>query len=130
MMPRRKSKDQPLPPTPLDTRKRALQEEEAKLRAEIARKQKMIEEAPRRAAEAARRRQEEFIQRKSRTEARFGSPAALRDPRFGYELNAGAPARQKTLRKHRNQGMFTFFLLLLVLAGVIAWLYFKVIRGA
>ena len=115
--------------SPLDAKKRDLVEQEQKLHQEIARRQQIIADAPRLAEEAARRRRDELIQRKSRTEARFASPVALNDPRYGFECNASAPPRQKTLRKHQNQGMFTFFVLVLVLAGVLYWLYYKMVLG-
>jgi hypothetical protein len=122
------SKQSPKIVTPLDARKNDLAAQEARLHDEIARRQKLIAEAPRLAEQAARRRREELIQRKSRGEARFGSPLALADKRFGYEANAATPSR--SLRKHRNQGMFTFFLLCVVLAAVLVWLYTKVIGAA
>jgi len=116
--------------SPLEIQKRRLAEEEAKLQAEIARRERLIDEAPRIAEEQKKRQREEYLQRVSRTEARFGTRGAtLHDPRFPYELNVAAAARQKTLRKHRNQGMLTFFVLCLILALVIYWLYYTVIRG-
>jgi hypothetical protein len=52
----------------------------------------------------------------------------LHDPRFPYELNVAAAARQKTLRKDRNQGMLTFFVLCIILGIVLCWLYYSVLR--
>jgi hypothetical protein len=43
-------------------------------------------------------------------------------------LNVAAAARQKTLRKDRNQGMLTFFVLCIILAIVLCWLYYAVLR--
>ncbi|MDB6154374.1 MAG: hypothetical protein JWL90_2827 [Chthoniobacteraceae bacterium] len=113
--------------SPIDAQKRALAEQESKLGEEIARRQKLIEEAPRLAEQAARRRREELIQRKSHSEARFAPPRALADPRYGYQATVNTPARP--LRKHRNQGMFTFFALCIVLAWVVFYLYTKVLHG-
>ena len=115
----------PLGTSAIDTKKRVLAEQEEKLHREIARRQKLIADAPRIAEESARRRRDELIQSKSRNESRFKSPVALNDPRFGYEFNVSVPAQQKTLRKHRNQGMFTFFILVLILGGVLFSLYCK-----
>jgi hypothetical protein len=116
--------------SPLDAQKRRLAEEEVKVQAEIAQRERLIDEAPRIAEEQKKRQREEYLQRVSRTEARFGTRGAtLHDPRFPYELNVAAAARQKTLRKHRNQGMLTFFVLCVILAVVICWLYYTVIRG-
>ncbi len=111
----------------LDAKKRALGEQQAKLDAQIAKRQKLIDDAPRIAEEANKKRREAHLMRKNRAEARFGSPVALNDPRYPYD--ASIPVAPRGLRKHRNQGMYQFFLLCLVLAAVLCWLYFKVIRG-
>src|SRR6188474_1025053 len=107
----------PNPISPLDAEKRRLQEEAARLQAEMERKRKLIEEAPRLKAQAEKRRREELVTRASRTEARLGSPGALLDPRHGFEANVGAIVRTRKLRRERNQGMWTFFVLCLVLLG-------------
>ena len=130
-MARSRGKKSPPPAgSPLDEQKRRLAEEEARLQADIARQQRLIEEAPRLAEEKKKRQREEYLQRVSRTEARFGTRGpTLHDPRFPYELNVAAAARQKTLRKHRNQGMLTFFILCAILIAVLTWLYYTVTRG-
>ncbi len=120
-------KDKNRSASPIDAQKRALAEQETKLQQEIARRQKLIEEAPRLAEQAARRRREELIQRKSHSEARFAPPRALADPRYGYQATVNTPVRP--LRKHRNQGMFTFFVLCLVLVAVLFYLYTKVLHA-
>lgn len=119
-----------MPPSPLDAKKRELAETDARIKAEIARQEKVIAEAPRLAAEQKRQKREEFVRHISRTEARFGKRGnpTLADPRFPYELNVSVAAKQKTLRIHRNQGMLKFFILCLILAGVVCWVYFVVIR--
>lgn len=134
MRPPRRSPSKPAPkaqPSPLDAKKRELAEKDARIKAEIARRQKLIEEAPRIAAEQRRHQREEFVRHISRTEARFGTRGnpTLADPRFPYELNVSVAAKEKTLRKDRNQGMLKFFVLCLILAGVLCWVYFVVIRG-
>jgi len=126
----RSGRQNPNPITPLDAEKRRLQEEASRLQAEMERKRRLIEEAPRLKAEAEKRRREELVVRASRTEARLGSPGALLDPRHGYEANVGgAVARTRKLRRERNQGMWTFFVLCLILLGAIYWVYAVVIRG-
>ncbi len=115
--------------TPLDARQKALAEEEAKIRTEIERRQRLIEKAPEIAKEQARRRREEYVNRASRTEARPGSRVTLPDRRFNYELNAAIPARQKTMRAERRQGRLMFFFLLFVFAGLVYWLYYTVIHS-
>lgn len=118
----------PSPPSPLDAKRRALDEQQAKLQTEIARRKKLIEDAPKLAKEQERRRREEIVARASRTEGRHSTRGALHDPRFGYEVNVGAPAKVRRLKSERRQGMFTFFVLCLVLAGVLAWLYYTVFQ--
>lgn len=113
------------PDTPLTAKQRAIAEQEAKLRAQVERYQKLIEEAPKLAKERQRVQREQFINRASRTETRPGSRTSLPDRR--YDLNVGTPARQRRLRSERNRGRMTFFVLLLVLAGAVLWLYYTVI---
>jgi hypothetical protein len=119
------------PASPLEEKRRALEEAQEKLKAEIARRQKLIEEAPKIAEEQERLRRNEIIARKSRTEARFGTRTALHDPRFvGYEANVAVPSRPRRLKAERRQGMLTFFFLCIVLMLVLAWLYFTIFRNA
>ena len=118
------------PGSPLDTQKRALAEEQAKIQAEIEHKKRLIEEAPRRLAAQTKLRQEELVRRASRTDARFGSPSALLDPRHGGEANVGVVVRTRKLRKHQRQGMWTFFVLCAVFVGVLIWVYYAVLKPA
>lgn len=110
--------------TPIDVRQRAIQEQEAKLRAQMEKYQKLIEEAPKLAKERERARREQFITRAARTEHRIGSRAALPDNR--YELNVGAPVKQRKLRAERKRGRNTFFVLLFLLGIAVAYLYFTI----
>ncbi|HEV7403928.1 MAG TPA: hypothetical protein VGO11_13405 [Chthoniobacteraceae bacterium] len=124
---KRKGKEEPpAPDTTLDSKKKAMAAEEAKLRDQMERYQRLIENAPKLAKERERRRREQFVDRASRADHRPGSRAALPDRR--YELNPGAPARQKRLRAERNQGRLMFFILLLIFAGVVGWLYFSMMK--
>ncbi len=122
---RPQGKDKPNKSTPLDEKARALAETQAKLEAEIARQQRVIQEAPQRAKEIQQRRRDELINRASRTEARPGSRAALPDRRFS-ELNVVAPARQRGLRSERRRGRLMFFVLFVTLCGLVYWLYYTV----
>lgn len=109
--------------TPLDAEKRRLQEEASRLQAEMESKKRLIEEAPKLREKAEKQRREELVKRRSTTDVRFGRPGALRDPRYTLEANvatAGAPPR---LRKHRRQGMWTFFMLCAVLGVVVYWVW-------
>lgn len=120
------SNDRTRSSSPLDARKQALAEQEAKVNQAIARRQKLIEAAPKMAEEAARIQREELLKRKSSMDPRSGTRILI-DTRRVYEVAAEIPARP--LRKHRNQGMFTFFLLCIILAGVLFWLYCTMLRG-
>lgn len=112
------------PETPIDARQRAIAEQEAMLKAQVQKYQKLIEEAPKLAKERERARREQFISRASRTESRPGSRVALPDRR--YDINVGAPTRGPRLRAERNRGRMTFFILLLLLAASFLWLYFTI----
>ena len=120
----------PAPPvrggTPLDARQKLVAEQEAKLRAQMDKYQQLIENAPRLAKERAKAQREQFVTRAARTE-QTGRPRAAA-PSRRYELNAGAPAKERRLRAERNQGRMMFFVLLLVFAGVVAWLYITVLH--
>jgi hypothetical protein len=119
---KRKGKEEPeAPDTTLDSKKKAMAAEEAKLREKVERYQRLIENAPKLAKERERRQREQFVTRASRADHRPGSRAALPDRR--YELNPGAPARDRRLRAERNRGRMMFFILLLVFVGVVGWLY-------
>lgn len=114
--------------TALDTEKAAVAAEEAKLRAQMEKYQRLIEEAPKKAKAMARARQEQLVAQRSKIQQPQGrARAALPDRRF--ELNAGAPARERRLRVERNQGRMMFFILLLVFASVLAWVYFTVLHS-
>lgn len=116
--------------TPLDAEKRRLQEEASRLQAEMESKRRLIEEAPKLKEKAEKQRREELVKRRSTADVRFGRPGALHDPRYALEANVvGAALPGRRLRKHRRQGMWTFFVLCTVLAGVLYWVYAVVIRG-
>jgi hypothetical protein len=126
MLPKRRKpeKSKAKPTSPLADKARALGEQQDKLRAEIERRERLIKEAPQIAERRERQRREELIKRASRTDGRSGSRVALRDPRFGFELNAAMPARQKSLRAERRRGRFLFFVLLCTFAAVVYWAWF------
>jgi|GEM_PF-2193303 len=115
--------------TPLDAEKRRLQEEGTRLQAEMERKKRLIAEAPKLKERAEKQRREELVKRRSTTDVRFGRPEALVDPRYAFEANVGAAVQGRRLRKHRRQGMWTFFVLCAVFAAVLYWVYAVVIQG-
>jgi hypothetical protein len=128
MIPKRRlSGKPPVPPSPLDAKARALAETQAKLEAEIARQQQVIQDAPQRAKEMQQRRREELINRASRTDARPGSRVALPDRRYNEQLNVGVHARPR-LRSERRRGRLLFFVLLLTFSGLVYWFYYTVTR--
>lgn len=128
-MPRKsRPKQAALPLSPIEAQQQALREQQERILAEIERKKRQIEEAPKIAEQNAKRRREEIVRRASRTEARFGTPGALLDPRHVYEGNVGAHVRSRKLRKHRRDGMWTFFVLCAILACVLVWVYYTVLK--
>ena len=115
------------PGSPLDAKKRALAEQAAKVQADMEAQRRLIEEAPIRAAEQKKRRREELITRASRTD-RFGAGGALPDPRHSFNLQGEAPLPARKLRKHRRQGMWTFFVLCVIFLGVLFWIYSTMLK--
>jgi hypothetical protein len=109
--------------TPLSARQKAIAETEAKLKATVERYERLIEEAPKRAEAQKKAQREQFLKRAAQT-GRANSQAALVDSR--YELNAGAPAKMRKLKAEKARGRNTFFILLLVLAAAVFWLYYTV----
>ena len=122
MLPKRRPAPKEKIASPLDERARALAEQEAKLRAEMAKHERLIEKAPEIKKEQQKRQRDEFVNRASRNEGRTASRATLKDPR--YELNNTIPARQRSLRSERQRGRLLFFVLLMVFAAVAYWGYY------
>lgn len=89
--------------------------------------QTLIEQAPKLAEEQRRAHREQLVKRASHIDRRFGNGAALPDRR--YDLNVSIPARQRRLRHERNEGRLTFFILVIVFAAVVTWLYYTVTQG-
>lgn len=112
--------------TTLDAKRKAVAAEQAKILAQQALCQKLIEEAPRKAAELKRRQRDEYVTRVSSLNS-VGPRTALPDRR--YDLNAGTLPRQRRLRAERNRGRLMFFVLLIIFAAVIGWLYFTMLKG-
>ena len=123
MVPKRQTKPPQKSASPLDAKKQALADQENQIRAEMERRRKLIEDAPRIAEELQRKKREEHLRRKSRGVS-LNSPA-LSDPRY-LEANTASPARR--LRKDRNQGMLLFFVLLALLLAVLYWVYMRLLR--
>lgn len=127
MRPNRPRKNPALPASPLSAQRTALQERERQVQEQMARYEKLLEDAPKLAAQRQKERREEHINRSSRLEKRAGGVAQLPDRRF--EANIAAPAQHRRLRAERRQGRLMFFVLLLTLAASIFYLYYTVTRG-
>jgi hypothetical protein len=126
--PKRSSQDAALPASPIDAKQRALQEQEQKLKAQMEKMQKFVEEAPQRAADRQREQREELLRRAATMHKGPGS-AALIDRRTTLEANVAANAREKQMRVVRRQGRLTFLFLLIGLAAAIFYLYYTVTHG-
>ena len=129
MASKRPRKEKDTPSSPLDAKRRALAEQERKLREEIERRQRLIEEAPKIAREQEKRRREAIINRASRVEGNGNTRTALPDPRYAYEAQIATVGRGRRLKREQRRGMLTFFILLATFGAVVAWIYFSLIRG-
>jgi hypothetical protein len=101
--PRRNGKD-----SPIDSKQKALAEQEEKLRRRMQELQQMIEEAPRVAEEVQKRRRQELVIRAQPTR-RAESPNSLFDKR--YDANVLPRRRTKSLRAERQEARLKFFAL-------------------
>jgi hypothetical protein len=122
-----KKKDAPA--SPLDAKRKALLEHERKIAEQIARRERLIEEAPKLAKEQAKLRREEIVRRASRVEAGSNTRAALPDPRHAYEAQTITAGRGRRLKREQRRGMLTFFVLLAAFGCILAWVYFTLFRG-
>jgi hypothetical protein len=113
--------------TPLTAKQRALIEEEQRIKAEMERCSKFVEEAPKRAEKIQRDQREELIRRAATMHGGGGGSTRALDRRFGLDANV-APAERRT-RAERRQGRLMFFVLLLALAGAIFYFYYTVTHG-
>ncbi len=107
--------------TPLDAQKVSLVKEQERLKAEIQRNQKLIEEAPRLAEEARQKKRLQSIQAMSRVGSRGESPLAIRDPR--QKLRAD-PSPARPLRRERSKEKYVFLFLCAALLACLYYLYF------
>ncbi|MDQ6861105.1 MAG: hypothetical protein M3032_08120 [Verrucomicrobiota bacterium] len=106
--------------TPLNDKQAELALRENQLREKMAKLERMIEEAPRRAEEKSRRTREELIARAHEGGSRLDVSIALNDKRYSdAERYSG---RRVSLRKERREGRFVFLALVIALAIVVIWL--------
>ena len=106
--------------TALDQSKGDLARRESELRDEMAKLERMIEDAPRVAEELSRRQREELLMRANEGGSRLDVSLALQDKRYG--IAGGGPRRRGSLRKQRREGRIIFLVLLLALAVAVVWL--------
>lgn len=108
------------PGSPLDAKQQALGEQEAQLREQMLRLQRLIEEAPKLAEEEERRRREELISRASQGASRWESPAVIPDKRYDSTLTQ---PRRRSLKSEKAEVRRKFFVLCLVLAALALWVW-------
>jgi hypothetical protein len=115
-------------PSPIDAKQKKIEEQEAKLRAEISQCERVIKEAPVKAEQLKRIQREQAAARNAHIEGRFGPKGSLAGHRL--ELNAGMPAKHLRLRAERNRGRFLFFILLIVFCAAVFFLWITVTHNA
>ena len=106
--------------TPLNAKQEELARRESKLRDEMQKLERMIEEAPRVAEETSRRQREELLQRASEGRSRLDASIALQDKRWGDA--GGYNGRRVSLRKERREGRIIFLVLVIALGAAVLWL--------
>lgn len=111
--------------SPVDAKKREVQEREARIRAELDKARRFLDDAPRKKAEVERRQREELLQRSARV-SRIDGPVDHR--RLNNVTNAQAKP-QRRLRKERNHDQLMFFFLLTLFVIVIYWACNKLMHG-
>lgn len=106
--------------TPLTEKQQELAQQEAKLRADMQKLERMIAEAPRVAEEVSRRQREELLERASQESSRLDVSMALQDKRYGESRHSNG--RRRSLRKERREGRIIFLVLVVALAAAVLWL--------
>ncbi len=106
--------------TPLNQKQEELALAESKLREQMQKLERMIEEAPRLAEETSRRQREEILQRASEGGNRLDVSTALQDKRYGD--GAYERPRRGSMRKERREGRLLFLVLVVALTVAVIWL--------
>lgn len=102
--------------TALDLTKQQLAQEEAELRAQQEKLERLIADAPRVAEEEARKQREEL--------RRFAGAERTRlDVSLDRHLYEPSDRPTGTLRKHRRDGQIVFLVLVIALAVAVTWLF-------
>jgi len=109
--------------TPLDAKKRALMEQERKLREEVEKHTQFITEAPRKQEELQKRRREELITRSGKNIRRIDATTLLDRRNYEHRLNTSlAAGRPRMLKSEQKQARWLFFLLCTIFALLVAFL--------
>jgi hypothetical protein len=106
--------------TTLDLTKQQLAQEEAELRAQQEKLERLIADAPRKAEEEARKQREDMRQMAGAERTRLDVSLALGDKR--YHDYGGSDRPVTSLRKHRREGQIVFLVLAIALAVAVTWL--------
>lgn len=106
--------------TPLTEKQEELARLEAKLRDDMRKLERMIEEAPRVAEETSRRQREELLERATSERSRLDVSIALEDKRYGD--GGRYRGRRGALRRERREGRILFLVLVIALGAAVFWL--------
>src|SRR6202023_2863483 len=105
--------------TTLDQTKQELARQEAQLRDQMQKLERMIADAPRVAEEVEKRQREELLMRASEGGSRLDVSLTLHDWRQG---EAGSGKRRGSLRKERREGRIVFIVLVIAVLVAALWL--------
>ncbi|MGC3988506.1 MAG: hypothetical protein QM796_02240 [Chthoniobacteraceae bacterium] len=112
--------------SPLDAKKRAIQDQERALHEKVQRAQQFIDDAPRKQEELEKRRREELISRSSKNLRRVDATTLLDRRNYEHRLNSTfAIGRPRVLKYEKKQARMKFFTLCFVLALILLWLCLK-----
>lgn len=116
-------KHRPSSKSPLDQKQKALAEQEEKLRREMERLTKMIDQAPQLAAAERQRKREEIVARSREGARRVQPRGALVDKRYDLHMGSSVRPRRKALKAERREARLKFFGLIILLAAVLIFLF-------
>ncbi len=105
--------------SPISDRQSKLAEEDARIKAEQERIQRLLSQAPKKREELVRKQREEFIKRKS-TVVHVEGPVDRR-----FDAVAARPVRNRKMQKDRTPGQIIFVVLLITL-GLALYYAFRV----
>lgn len=112
--------------SPIDSKQKALAEQEEKLRRKMQELEQLIEKAPLVAKEAERRRKQELVIRASQPTRRAESPNSLFDKR--YDATVITRRRAKSLRAEQQEARLKTLVLLVILGICLFFIWSKFIH--